>query len=64
MSDQPDRDSLAESLLNHWQAGHQAATNKPSRDELDTEFRAWFAEAAGSPRSGLSINESVHARMD
>lgn len=64
MSDQPDRDSLTELLLANWQAGHQAATNKPTRDELDTEFRAWFADAAESRRPGLSINETVHARMD
>lgn len=48
-----------EQLFSQWEAGHQAATTKPTRDELDAEFRAWFADAAESRRPGLSINETV-----
>ncbi|MDQ2626961.1 MAG: hypothetical protein M3Y90_08160 [Actinomycetota bacterium] len=64
MSDTPEAVPMLTALFDQLEAGHQAATNKPTRDELDTEFRAWFAEAADSRRPGFSINENVHARVD
>ncbi|MCV7277041.1 hypothetical protein [Mycolicibacter arupensis] len=41
MSDQPD--SLAESLINHWQAGYEAATTKPDLEQLGQQFAEFYA---------------------
>ncbi|MGB3894409.1 MAG: hypothetical protein WA942_09170 [Mycolicibacter sinensis] len=60
MPDTPEAVPMLTALFNQLEAGHQAATTKPTRDELDAEFRAWFAEAADSRLPGFSINETVH----